>query len=252
MTVVLKEINSGVAFVTLNRESKMNAINREMALSLQQVLDECDSDNHVRVIYLTGKGKAFCAGQDLAEASDSVQMEKILPEQLNPLVARIARSSKPVIAAVNGIAAGAGASIALCCDIIVASSSAQFVQAFGKLGLVPDSGATYFLPRMIGWPKASALMMLGDKVTAEEAERMGMIYRWYRDSEFDTESRKIAVTLAGMSPDALSLTKEALHKSAGNTLEQQLKLEEELQSSALKSHEFRKRLEAFNVKKKLE
>lgn len=249
MPVVLKEISNGVAFITLNRETKMNAINKEMALQLHSVLDECRNDKAVRVVLVTGKGKAFCAGQDLIEASAGLELEKILPEQLNPLVKRVVDMPKPVIAAVNGIAAGAGASIALCCDIVVASSSAQFTQAFGRLGLVPDSGATYFLPRMVGWQKAAALMMLGEKITAQEAERMGMIYKWFDEADFENEYKKIAFSLAEMSPEALSLTKMALQRSAGNTLEEQLKLEEQLQASALQGAEFRKRLDAFHAKR---
>ena len=160
MPVVLKEIKQNVAIITLNREDKINSINREMALLLHQQLQECAQDDNVRAIYLTGIGKSFCAGQDLVEASDVSMMDKILPEQLNPLVSLIRNSRKPVVAAVKGVAAGAGASLALCCDIVVASSSASFIQAFSKIGLVPDSGATHILPRLVGWQKAAAFMML--------------------------------------------------------------------------------------------
>lgn len=251
MPAVLKEINQGVAIVTLNREDKINSINREMALLLQQVLKECEQDENVRAIYLTGSGKSFCAGQDLAEAADISMMQKILPEQLNPLVALIRKLNKPVVAAVKGVAAGAGASIALCCDIVVASSSASFIQAFSKIGLIPDSGATHILPRMIGWQKAAAFMMLAEKVSGDEAERIGMIYKVFADENFDEESFKIALALAQMPAKALALTKEALNRSVINSFDEQLKAEEELQMIAGGTKDFAERLGAFLQKKKL-
>src|SRR5689334_6235318 len=178
MSSILFTIEGGIANITLNRPDKLNAFNREMALLLQQQLDECASMEEVRCVYITGAGKGFSAGQDLAEivAADGPSMQQILSEHYNPIVDRIRKLPKPVIAAVNGVAAGAGANIALCCDIVIASQSASFIQAFSKLGLIPDSGGTYFLPRLIGWQKATALMMLGDKVPAAQAERMGMLY----------------------------------------------------------------------------
>ena len=250
MPAVLKEIKHGVAIVTLNREDKINSINREMALLLQQVLRECEQDENVKAVYLTGSGKSFCAGQDLAEASDLSKMAKILPEQLNPLVLLIRRLNKPIVAAVKGVAAGAGASLALCCDIVVASSSASFIQAFSKIGLVPDSGATHILPRIIGWQKAAAFMMLAEKVNAEEAERTGMIYKVFADDAFEAESLKIALTLAQMPTKALTLTKEALNRSVKNSFEEQLKTEEELQMVAGQTKEFAERISAFMQKKK--
>ena len=250
MPAVLKEIKQGVAIVTLNREEKINSINREMALLLQEILKECEADENVKVIYLTGSGKSFCAGQDLAEASDITMMQKILPEQLNPLVTLIRKLKKPVVAAVKGVAAGAGASIALCCDIVVASSSASFIQAFSMIGLIPDSGATHILPRMIGWQKASALMMLAEKVSGEEAERIGMIYKVFPDENFDTESYKIAMVLAQMPTRALVLTKEALNLSIQNNFEEQLKIEESLQMKAAQTKDFAERIGAFLQKKK--
>lgn len=250
MPVVIKELNQGIAVVTLNREDKMNSINREMALLLQQILKECDEDDSVRVVCLTGKGKSFCAGQDLVEASDLSVMGRILPEQLNPLVLLIRNLRKPVVAAVNGIATGAGANIALCCDIVVAARSASFIQAFGRLGLIPDSGGTHVLPRMIGWQKASALMMLAEKVSGEEAERIGMVYKVFDDEQLLPETMKIVLALAQMSSTALALTKQALNKSITNTFDEQLKVEQELQVIAGSSGEFAQRLQAFTQKKK--
>lgn len=250
MPSILKEIKHGVAIVKLNREDKINSINREMALMLIDVLTECEKDDNVRVVYLTGSGRSFCAGQDLAEASDITMMEKILPEQLNPLVLLIRRLKKPVVAAVKGVAAGAGASLALCCDIVVASSSATFIQAFSKIGLVPDSGATHILPRMVGWQKAAAYMMLAEKVSGEEAERVGMVYKVFADDVFDEESFSIAVSLSQMPGKALALTKEALNRSVQNNFEQQLKAEEELQMIAGRTKEFAERIGSFLQRKK--
>ncbi|HWN89715.1 MAG TPA: enoyl-CoA hydratase-related protein, partial [Chitinophagaceae bacterium] len=175
MSSVLFEIKNSVGIITLNRPDKLNSFNGEMALLLQDKLDECKG-KEVRCVYITGAGKAFSAGQDLAEIADpnGPGMAKILSEHYNPIIERIRRLEKPVVAAINGVAAGAGANIALCCDIVVASVSASFIQAFSKIGLIPDSSGTFVLPRLIGWQKASALMMLGEKVPAEEAERIGM------------------------------------------------------------------------------
>ena len=251
MPAVLKEIRQGVAVVTLNREDKINSINREMALLLQQVLKECELDENVKAVYLTGSGKSFCAGQDLAEASDISMMQKILPEQLNPLVSLIRTLNKPIVAAVKGVAAGAGASLALCCDIVVASSTASFIQAFSKIGLVPDSGATHILPRLIGWQKAAAFMMLAEKVSGEEAERVGMIYKVFPDDIFEKESFSIAVALTQMPAKALALTKDALNRSATNSFDEQLKAEEELQITACRTKEFAERIAAFLQKKKM-
>jgi 2-(1,2-epoxy-1,2-dihydrophenyl)acetyl-CoA isomerase len=249
MPLVLKEIGQGAAFVTLNREVKMNSINREMALLLREILKECESDKNVRAIYLTGKGKAFCAGQDLLEASDTDMMDKILTEQLNPLVTTIRNLQKPVVAAVNGIAAGAGASIALCCDIVVAASSATFTQAFIKIGLIPDSGGTYILPRLVGWQKAAAFMMLGDKISGDEAERLGMIYKSYPDETFKDESMKLALMLARMPTRAIALTKEALNRSVINNFDEQVLCEEELQKIAGKTKDFAEGLKSFMEKR---
>ncbi len=176
MSTILFEIKNAIAFITLNRPEKYNAFNREMALLMQKKLEESKS-KEVRCVYITGAGKAFSAGQDLEEVVDpnGPKVTNILGEHFNPIIRHIRRLEKPVVAAVNGVAAGAGANIAVSCDIVVASQSASFLQAFSKIGLIPDSGGTYILPRLIGWQKASALMMLGEKVSADDAERMGML-----------------------------------------------------------------------------
>lgn len=252
MSSILFSIENGIGFITLNRPQKLNAFNREMALQLQQTLDECASLQDVRCVYLTGAGKGFCAGQDLEEVVDpnGPGMQKILSEQYNPIVTRIAKMPKPVVAAVNGVAAGAGANIALCCDVVVAAQSAAFIQAFSKIGLIPDSGGTFTLPRLIGRQKASALMMLGDKITAVEAERMGMLYKIFADDIFDKEAKTIAATLANMPTIGLALTRQALNYSATNSLEQQLLLEDNLQQQAAGTYDFKEGVQAFLEKRK--
>ncbi len=254
MSSVLFEIKDGIAFITLNRPDKLNAFNREMALLLQEKLDECNKAPEVRCIYLTGSGKGFCAGEDLAEVSNasSAAMKKILAEELHPIIYKIRKLQKPVVAAVNGVAAGAGANIALCCDIVVASSSASFIQAFSKIGLIPDSGGTFFLPRLVGWQKASALIMLGDKISAEEAERIGMIYKFFANDVFETESKKIASTLAQMPTKGLWYTKQALTWSLSHTWKDQLVNENQLQQKAAQTKDFKEGVQAFLEKRKPE
>lgn len=251
MPSILFEIKNNIGFIYLNRPEKLNAFNREMALLLQEKLDECNASSEVRCVYLTGNGKAFSAGQDLAEIhnADGMSMQKILLEHFNPVVYKIRKLEKPVIAAVNGVAAGAGANIALCCDIVVAAASASFIQAFSKIGLIPDSGGTYFLPRLIGYQKASALMMLGDKVNAAEAERIGMIYKVFEDHSFEDDSKKIAATLAVMPTRALWYTKQALTWSFSHTWKEQLTNEDKLQQCAGETNDFKEGINAFIEKR---
>jgi 2-(1,2-epoxy-1,2-dihydrophenyl)acetyl-CoA isomerase len=251
MSSVLFEIKDNIGFITLHRPDKLNSFNREMALLMQSKLDECASVKDVRCVYITGAGKGFSAGQDLAELTgeNPPSMTQILSEHYNPIVDRIRKMPKPVIAAVNGVAAGAGANIALCCDIVVAAQSASFIQAFSKIGLIPDSGGTYFLPRLIGWQKASALAMLGDKVGADEAERIGMLYKVFRDEEFVDKAGKIALQVAQMPTKGLAFTKHALNYSFTNTYEQQLELEDKFQQEAALSYDYREGVEAFLQKR---
>ncbi len=251
MSSILFEIQNNLAIITLNRPEKFNAFNREMALELQSVLDACAIDEKIRCVYLAGAGKAFCAGQDLSELTgdDAPGFEQILSEHYNPIVTRIRNLEKPVVVAVNGVAAGAGANIALCGDVVVAKVSASFIQAFSKIGLIPDSGGTYHLPRLIGWQKASALMMTGDKVTATEAERMGMIYKVFEDADFATASIKIATTLAAMPTKGLALTKQALNASLTSNLEQQLQTEDKLQYLAAHTLDYSEGVAAFLEKR---
>lgn len=251
MSSVLFEIKNNVAVITLNRPEKFNSFNREMALELQQRLDDCATDKDIRCILLTGSGKAFCAGQDLGElmGDNPPGFEVILSEHYNPIIVRLRKIEKPVVCAVNGVAAGAGANIALACDIVVATASASFIQAFSKIGLIPDSGGTFTLPRLIGFQKAAALMMLGDKVAAAEAERIGMIYKVIADENFAAESFAIAGTLSQMPTKGLAYTKMALNASLNNNLTEQLQQEDELQLKAANTSDYKEGVAAFMEKR---
>lgn len=250
MPSILFEIKDSIGFITLNRPDKLNAFNREMALLMQEKLDEC-KNNEVRCIYITGAGKGFSAGQDLAEVThpNAPGFDKILPEHYNPIVIRIRQLEKPVIAAVNGVAAGAGANIALCCDIVVAAKSSSFIQAFSKIGLIPDSSGSYILPRLIGWQKASALMMLGEKVSAEEAERIGMIYKFFPDETFSENAMNIAKFLAQMPTKGLAYTKQVLNSSMTSSFEEQLKQEDIFQQRAAQTEDYKEGAKAFMEKR---
>ena len=247
----LFHVENGIAFITLNRPAKLNSFNGEMALALQSRLDECAASNEIRCVIITGAGKGFSAGQDLEEITgpDAPGMDKILSEHYAPIVTRIRNLQKPVLAAVNGVAAGAGANIALCCDVVVAAQTSSFIQAFSKIGLIPDSGGTFTLPRLIGWQKASALMMLGDKVPATEAERLGMVYKVFADDVFMDEVKKIAATLAGMPTKGLAFIKQALIRSATNNMEAQLLGENDLQIKAAATYDFKEGVNAFLEKR---
>jgi 2-(1,2-epoxy-1,2-dihydrophenyl)acetyl-CoA isomerase len=251
MSSILFEIKNGIACITLNRPDKFNSFNREMALLMQAKLDEAASLHEVRCIYITGSGKAFSAGQDINELTGESKIEigKILSEHYNPIVKRIRNLPKPVVAAVNGVAAGAGANIALCCDVVVASASAYFMQAFSKIGMIPDSGGTYTLPRLVGWQKASALMMTGDKVEANDAERMGMIYKVFKEDIFEEESRKIAMALSKMPTKGLAYIKHVLSKSFNSNWEEQLMLEDKYQQKAASTADFNEGISAFLEKR---
>lgn len=252
MPSVLFEIKNNVGVITLNRPEKFNSFNREMALLLQQTLDDCGADESVRCVLLTAEGKAFSAGQDLSELTgeNAIGLDKILSEHYNPVIKKIRALRKPVVCAVNGVAAGAGANIALCCDIVVAASSASFIQAFSKIGLIPDSGGTYFLPRLIGFQKASALMMTGDKLTATDAEKIGMIYKVTDDAQFSEESFMLANTLAQMPTQGLAFTKMALNGSMQHSLEEQLEIEDKLQRQAGATADYAEGVTAFLEKRK--
>ena len=252
MTLIKSEIESNVLKITLNRPDKFNSFNREMALELQSALDKAAADKTIRAVLLTGEGKAFCAGQDLTEAMDAngPGIERIVREHYNPIILKIRNLEKPVVCAVNGVAAGAGANIALACDVVIASTSVSFIQAFSKIGLIPDSGGTFFLPRLIGFGKASALMMLGDKVSATHAEQMGMIYKVVDDTVLEIEALVIAKRLADMPTKGIGLTKLLLNKSMSNNLVDQLEYEGDMQVHAASSHDYAEGVNAFLEKRK--
>ncbi len=253
MSSILLKIKKNIAFITLNRPEVFNSFNREMALRLQDILDACEINDEVRAVVLSGNGKAFCAGQDLKEITNpelNPGFKKILEEHYNPIILKIRNIEKPIIAAVNGVAAGAGANIALACDIVVADKNASFIQAFSKIGLIPDSAGTFFLPRLVGFQKASALAMLGDKVSAEEAERLGMIYKYVPTEEFQETIQKLALKTAKMPTKALGLIKKTFNQSLVNNLEEQLDLEAKHQIEAAETEDFDEGVTAFIEKRK--
>lgn len=246
-------VKNAVAHIELNRPEVFNSFNRAMSLAFQACLKQAAQDQAVRAVLLTGSGKAFCAGQDLKEVIDpenSPSFETILEEGYHPIIELIRGLAKPVIAAVHGVAAGAGANIALACDVVVASEAAAFIQAFSKIGLVPDSGGTFFLPRLVGFQRASALMMLGDKVTGKQAEQIGMVYRCFSADEFEERSVALAEQLATMPTQALARTKALLNQTYQNSLPEQLAREAQSQIEAAQSEDYKEGVRAFVEKRK--
>lgn len=252
MSSVELKVENGRAIITLNRPEVFNSFNRTMALLLQKVLEDCEANPKVRVIVLTGSGKAFCAGQDLKEVTDpklNPGFKKILEEHYNPIIIKIRNLKKPIVAAVNGVAAGAGANIALACDIVIAHNKVTFIQAFSLIGLIPDSGGTYILPRLVGYQKAMGLAMLGDKIAAEEAEKMGMIYRCVSIDEFEVTVEALSLKLAKMPTKALGMIKELFNASMTNSLDEQLAMESTYQIEAAQSEDYKEGVAAFIEKR---
>jgi 2-(1,2-epoxy-1,2-dihydrophenyl)acetyl-CoA isomerase len=250
--MVIFEVKEGVALIRFNRPEVFNSMNHAMRQEIIAYLDQCANDASIRCVCLIGEGRAFCAGEDLQEVIDpnGPSMTEILSTGYNPIVSRIKKLQKPVVAAVNGIAAGAGANIALACDITVAKQSAAFTQAFSKIGLIPDSGGTWMLPRLVGMQRATALMMLSDKITADQAANMGMIWKSIPDEAFDSEIEQLTTTLANMPTRALALTKAALATSYANSFDQQLAVEDQLQTEAGSSADYKEGVAAFLEKRK--
>jgi 2-(1,2-epoxy-1,2-dihydrophenyl)acetyl-CoA isomerase len=241
-----------VAVITLNRPEKFNSFIREMSLELQEALKQAATDESVRAVLLTANGKAFCAGQDLSEAIDpsGPGITRIVEEHYNPVIRMMRELEKPVVVAVNGVAAGAGANIALAGDLIIAGKGASFIQAFIKIGLIPDSGGTFLLPRLIGWQRASALMMTGEKVSADDAQQMGMIYKVVEDADLLHEATQLSEHLAQLPTRGLGLTKRLLNESAVNSLEEQLTREAQLQTEAGATADHKEGVQAFLEKRK--
>lgn len=253
MPSILLDKQHGVATITLNRPEAYNSINSELAHAWIAALDDCKADPEVRAIVITGAGKAFCAGQDLKEVTDpdlNPGFEVLMKEHYSPIISRITHIEKPIIAAVNGVAAGAGANFALACDIIIASEKASFIQAFSAIGLIPDSGGTFNLPRIVGRAKAMAYAMLGDKISAIEAERVGMIYKAVPAEEFEEVIASTSQRLAKMATKGLGLTKRAINASFSNSFAEQIALETELQLIASASDDYHEGVAAFVEKRK--
>ena len=247
---VLFAVADGVATITLNRPDKLNVFNEAMQGALMLAFDRIEADGAIRAVLLTGAGRGFCAGQDL---SDRVMSEGDAPPDLgatldrlhNRLVRRICNLERPVVCAVNGVAAGAGANVALSCDLVLAARSAKFIQAFCRLGLVPDSGGTWFLPRLVGSARATGLAMLGDPLSAEQAEAWGLIWRVVDDERLMDEATALARHLAVQPTRGLALIKRALRASSANTLDQQLDLERDLQREAGRTEDYAEGVRAF-------
>ena len=251
---ILFEVADGVATLTLNRPDKLNSFTSDMHAEVRDALFRVKEDESVRCLLLTGAGRGFCAGQDLSDRAVAPGQEmpdlgQSIETNYNPLVRTLRALEMPVIAAVNGVAAGAGANIAFACDLVLAGRSASFIQAFCKLGLVPDSGVTWFLPKLVGTQRAMALAMLGEKVTAEEAERLGMIYKAVDDAELMPTATALARQLATQPTKGLALIKKAIYASTTNTLDEQLELERDLQRAAGRTADYREGVAAFLEKR---
>jgi 2-(1,2-epoxy-1,2-dihydrophenyl)acetyl-CoA isomerase len=245
MTILVQK-RGGYRVITLNRPERLNALTVEMAGALIEALEAAAADPECRALLLTGAGRGFCAGQDLTAIADARAAEiGALLEQYNPLIRKLRALPVPVVCAVNGVAAGAGANLALACDIVLAARSASFVQAFAKIGLVPDCGGTWFLPRLVGAARARALAMLAEPVPAETAAEWGLIWRAVGDEQLMPEAEALAKRLAAGPTAALALMKRALDLADGNGLDAQLDLERDLQAEAAASPDFAEGLRAF-------
>jgi len=254
MASILASLETGVLTITLNRPDKLNAFNPEMHEQLRAALEQADAPE-VRAVLLTGAGRAFCAGQDLSTRKVSpgaapIDLAVSLGSDYNPLVRRLRELPKPVVCAVNGTAAGAGANIALACDLVIAARSASFVQAFSRIGLLPDSGGTWFLPRLVGSARAAGLALLGEKLSAEDAAAWGLIWKVVDDDALASETKQIAKQLAEGPTSGYGLLKQALYASATNSLDAQLELERDLQRKAGFTEDYREGVAAFLEKRK--
>lgn len=250
---IIFSLADGIARVTLNRPDRLNCFNGDMHLELRDALTRT-RDEHARVLLLTGAGRGFCAGQDLADRNvtaggEPVDLGHTIETLYKPLVLSLRALEMPVICAVNGIAAGAGASIALACDLVLAARSAAFIQAFCKIGLVPDTGATWALPRLVGSARAMGLAMLGDKLAAEQAEAWGLIWKCVDDDKLMAEADRLAIHFSTAPTRGLARTKQALYASSGNSLEQQLELERGCQRELGFGHDYREGVAAFMEKR---
>ena len=254
MNFILSDVHNGVMTLTLNRPERLNSFNDEMHRQLAEVLTQAERDDTIRCLLITGAGRAFCAGQDLNDrnvdpTAAAPDLGASVENFYNPLVKRLAKLPKPVIAAVNGVAAGAGATLALGCDMVIAARSANFIMSFSKLGLVPDCGGTWFLPRLAGRARAMGLALMGDKLSAEQAQQWGMIWQVVDDQSLNDTAQQLATHFASQPTFGLGLVKKALHASETNTLDAQLDLERDYQRLAGRSDDYREGVSAFLAKR---
>jgi 2-(1,2-epoxy-1,2-dihydrophenyl)acetyl-CoA isomerase len=254
MSSILVSQEAGVLTITLNRPDKLNAFNPEMHQLLRKALERAADEPEIRALLLTGAGRGFCAGQDLSQRSlepgaAPIDLSVSIGSHYNPLVRRLRALPKPIVCAVNGVAAGAGANIALACDVVLAARSASFVQSFSKIGLVPDSGGTHVLPRLIGPARAMGLALLAERLSADDAERWGLIWRVVEDAKLPDEARALAKQLAAGPTKGYGLLKKALNASEGSSLDAQLDLERDLQREAGFSEDYREGVSAFLQKR---
>ncbi|MCV2390755.1 2-(1,2-epoxy-1,2-dihydrophenyl)acetyl-CoA isomerase PaaG [Acinetobacter baumannii] len=251
---IIAEEKNGVGYLTFNRPKALNSFNVDMHREVAEVLNQWTKNPDVRCVVISGEGRGFCAGQDLGDRvvdpnAEAPDLGYSIETYYNPLIKTIVNMPKPVICAVNGVAAGAGANIALACDLVIAAKSANFVQAFCRLGLVPDSAGTWFLPRAVGHARAMGLALLGDKLPAETAKEWGMIWDVVEDTELKTKVTELAERLAKQPTFGLSLIKKAIHQSSNNTFEEQMLLERDLQRIAGRSEDYREGVQAFMNKR---
>ena len=246
-------LERNILTIKFDRPNKLNSIIEPMAQELQDALDHARENDDVRCVLLTGNGKAFCAGQDLPEVvdkGDSYELGDTVRKSYNPIIKRIRKLEKPVVCAVNGTAAGAGANLAFACDIVLASKEAVFVQSFSKIGLIPDSGGTFFLPRLVGLQRANAMYLLDEKISPQKAEEIGLIYKSVEDNDLMNEAQSICQKLAKMPTKGFGLYKRAINQSLSNNLDEHLELEADLQTEAGQTHDYKEGVQAFLEKRK--
>lgn len=254
-SLITTELKGNIFTITLNRPDRLNSFTEPMAKQLQEAFKEAADNEAIRCVLLTGNGKAFCAGQDLPEVVDKgedYELGDTVRASYNPIIRAIRQLEKPVVCAVNGTAAGAGANIAFACDIVIASDQAKFVQSFSKIGLIPDSGGTFFLPRLVGLQRANILYMLDDKISPEQAVEMGLIYKAVEHDKLMDEAEQTSQKLASLPTKGFGLYKRAVNKSLQNNLDEQLELEADLQTEAGKTHDYKEGVQAFLEKRKPE
>lgn len=253
--LISTSLENNILTITLDRPKKYNSFIEPMAEELQDALTEATRNENVRCVLLTGNGKAFCVGQDLPEVVDKgkdYELGKTVRKSYNPIINAIRQLDKPVVCAVNGTAAGAGANLAFACDIVLASNDAIFVQSFSKIGLIPDSGGTFFLPRLVGLQRANAMYLLDEKISPEKAEEIGLIYKAVDADKLAAETQSICQKLAKMPTKGFALYKEAINQSLSNSLDNQLELEADLQTEAGNTHDYHEGVQAFLEKRKPE